>query len=212
VLVVKVCGVTTVGDAEACARLGVDMVGVNLVPSSPRRVDLATARAISGSVRGRLRVVGVVADQDEVTLRRWMAEAGLDLLQLHGDEAPEFVDALGAVAFKALRVGSAEDAEGAARFRCDPLLVDAKVPGLLGGTGHAVDPALVAGLAKTRRLILAGGLGPENVAAAVRAVAPWGVDVASGVESSRGVKDLARVEAFVRAARGAAAIGGTVGG
>jgi len=197
---VKVCGITTPEDADGCVALGVDWLGLNFVPGSPRRIDLAAAIAIRDAVRGRAELVGVVADRDEAALLELRREAGLDHLQLHGDEPPELVRRLAPHAFKAVRVGSAADVVAAERYE-GLLLVDAKVPGALGGTGRTVDFVLVAPLARARRVMLAGGLGPANVAAAVRAVAPWGVDVASGVERSAGVKDLSAVKAFVDGAR-----------
>jgi len=202
-VIVKVCGVTTAADADACAALGVDWIGLNFVPGSPRCIDVATALGIHAAVRGRSELVGVFAGQDEVGLRFFRSAAGLDRLQLHGDEPPELVARLAPFAFKALRVGSAEDAAGASRY-AGLVLIDAKVEGALGGTGRTVDFALVAPLARARPVLLAGGLRPGNVAEAVRAVAPWGVDVASGVERSPGVKDLDAVAAFVANARGAA--------
>jgi phosphoribosylanthranilate isomerase len=198
---IKICGITSVEDAEGCAALGVDMIGLNFVPASPRRVDVDRARAIAGAVRGRVEIVGVVADMDEAAMTALAEAVGLDRLQLHGSEPPEVVRRLGR-AFKAVRVGSAEDVAEADRYE-GLLLVDAKVPGALGGTGRTVDFALVAPLSRARPLLLAGGLGPANVADAVRAVGPWGVDTASGVERAPGVKDLGAVGAFVRAARGA---------
>jgi phosphoribosylanthranilate isomerase len=201
-LAIKICGITTAADAEACAALGADMLGLNFVPGSPRRVDVPAARAIADSVRGRVEIVGVVADLDEQALLDLRAAAGLDRLQLHGDEPPDLVQRLGAIAFKALRIGSDADVAAADAYE-GLILVDAKVKGALGGTGRAVDPALVAPLARRRPVLLAGGLGPGNVADAVRVVAPWGVDVANGVERAPGVKDLAKVASFVRAARGA---------
>lgn len=201
---VKICGITTTEDAEACVALGADMIGLNFVPGSPRRLDVARARAIVDAVRGRVELVGVVADLAEDELVALRSAVGLDRLQLHGSEPPELVRRLGAGAFKALRVGSAEDAAEAGRY--DGLvLVDAKVPGALGGTGHRVDFALAAPIARARDVLLAGGLGPANVADAVRAVGPWGVDVASGVERAPGIKDPAAIAAFVRAARSAGA-------
>jgi phosphoribosylanthranilate isomerase len=197
---IKVCGITTVEDAEACVDLGVDMIGLNFVPSSKRCVDVARAREIVSRVFGTVTLVGVVADLEEAPLRKLLG-IPLDLLQLHGDEPPELVRRLQGSAFKAVRVGTAEDVAAAERYE-GLLLVDAKVPGALGGTGRTVDFALVAPLARARRVLLAGGLGPANVADAIRAVAPWGVDVASGVERAPGVKDLDAVAAFVRAVRG----------
>jgi len=199
-VIVKVCGITTPADAEGCVALGVDWLGLNFVPSSPRCIDVATARAIRHAISGRALLVGVVADRSEADLLELCRDASLDSLQLHGDEPPELVARLTPRAFKALRVGSAADVARARDF-VGLLLVDAKVPGVLGGTGHAVDLTLAAELALCRPILLAGGLRPDNVAAAVQAVHPWGVDVASGVERARGVKDLGAVEAFVKSAR-----------
>ena len=197
---IKICGITRIEDADACASLGVDMIGLNFVPGSPRCIDAARARAIGDAVRGRVEIVGVVADLDEARLLALASAASLDRLQLHGDEPPELVRRLAPRAFKALRVGDAEDVARAARYE-GLVLVDAKVPGALGGTGRVVDFGLVAPLARARDVLLAGGLGPANVGDAIRAVEPWGVDVASGVEIAPGRKDLDAVEAFVHAAR-----------
>jgi phosphoribosylanthranilate isomerase len=199
---IKVCGLTSPTEARACVDAGVDMIGLNFVPGSPRCLDVAKGRRIADAVRGAVEIVGVTADLDAAALRVLQSSVGLDRLQLHGDEAPELLAELGAAAFKVVRVGAAEDVAAARRYHCSPLLVDARVPGALGGTGVRVDAALVAGLAAERAVLLAGGLTPENVAEAVRAVRPWGVDVASGVELRPGVKDVARVTAFVVAARG----------
>jgi phosphoribosylanthranilate isomerase len=197
---IKVCGITTPEDAEGCVALGVEWLGLNFVPSSPRAIDLATAVRIRDAVRGRAELVGVVADRPEAALVELRSAAGLDRLQLHGSEPPDLVRRLAPYAFKVLRVGSAADvavAEGYSGL----LLVDAKVAGALGGTGRTVDVALVTPLARTRKVILAGGLTPANVTVAARTVKPWGVDVASGVERSPRVKDLDKVRAFVDAAR-----------
>lgn len=198
---VKICGVTTVEQAEACAALGVDALGVNLVPSSPRRVDEAVARAITKAVGGVL-VVAVVADLDVTAMRALRDRTGVGCLQLHGDEPTSDVEALLPHAYKAVRVAGPDDVARAAAMPGDYVMVDAKVPGALGGTGHALDWTLVADLASRRRLVLAGGLTPDNVAAAIATCHPWCVDVASGVESRAGLKDLGKVRAFVQAARG----------
>jgi phosphoribosylanthranilate isomerase len=196
---IKICGITRVEDAEGCVALGVDLIGLNFVPSSPRCLDVACAKAIADAVRGRVEIVGVVADMDEAALIALAGAVGLDRLQLHGHEPPELVQRVPR-AFKALRVGDARDVAEADRYE-GLVLCDAKVPGALGGTGKTVDFALVAPLAGRRPILLAGGLGPSNVADAVRAVGPWGVDTASGVERAPGIKDLEAVAAFVRAAR-----------
>ena len=197
---IKICGITTIADAEGCVAAGADMIGLNFVPGSPRAIDVARARDIADAVRGRAEIVGVVADLDEATLVALRAAVGLDRLQLHGSEPPELVARLAPHAFKALRVGSTEDVAEASRY-AGLVLIDAKVAGALGGTGRTVDLALAAPLARARPILLAGGLRPENVADAVRAVEPWGVDAASGVEIAPGVKDLDAVAALVRAAR-----------
>ncbi|MFT3769542.1 MAG: phosphoribosylanthranilate isomerase [Minicystis sp.] len=203
-LKIKICGVTRVADAEGCVALGVDMIGLNFVPGSLRRVDVTRARQIVDAVAGRAEMVGVVADMDAPALIALRYALGLDRLQLHGSEPPELLKRLGANAFKALRVGDASDVAEAARYP-GLVLCDAKVPGALGGTGQLVDFGLVAPLAKSRQVLLAGGLTPANVADAVRAVEPWGVDTASGVERAPGMKDLGAVAAFVEAARAARA-------
>ena len=197
---VKVCGVTTVADAAACVEAGVDLIGLNFVAGSPRRIDPERAAAIAEAVRGRVELVGVVADQAAAALHALRDRVGLDRLQLHGDEPPDLVEALAPVAFKAVRVGSPADVEHARRYP-GLLLIDARVAGKLGGTGVCVDPAWVSALASERPVLLAGGLTPDNVGDMVRRVRPWGVDVASGVETTPGVKDRARVAAFVAAAR-----------
>jgi phosphoribosylanthranilate isomerase len=197
---IKICGVTTPAQADACAMLGADLIGLNFVPGSPRRIDEARARAIVDAVRGRAEIVGVVADLSAPELMRLRDEARLDRLQLHGDEPPELLLSLAPFAFKALRVGSAADLAQADHYP-GLLLVDARVPGKLGGTGATVDPALVAPLARLRDVLLAGGLTPANVASRIRAVRPLGVDVAGGVERAPGDKDLEKVAAFIAEAR-----------
>ena len=201
---VKICGFTRVEDVEAAVSAGADMIGLNFVSGSPRRIDVPLARALVSAARGRVEIVGVVADLEPARVAELVAEVGLDRVQLHGDELPEVIDALAPRAFKALRIGGAEDVALAARYGGDLLLVDARVPGQQGGTGVRVDPALVVELSRARCLLLAGGLGPDNVAEAVRVVRPWGVDVASGVESAPGLKDERKMRAFVSEARRAA--------
>jgi phosphoribosylanthranilate isomerase len=199
---VKICGVTSEGQAVACVDAGADAIGVNFIASSARRVDARTAEAIVRAVGERALVVGVVANETVEAMRALRDATGLGCLQLHGDERAEDVLAVLPHAYKAIRVAGARDVDGARGMPGDYVMVDAKVDGALGGTGHAFDWSLVVELARTRRLVLAGGLTPGNVADAIRRVRPWSVDVASGVESAPGVKDLAKVRAFVDAVRG----------
>ena len=199
---VKVCGVTSVAQAVACADAGVDSVGVNLVESSPRRVDEAVAAEIARAVGGRVLVVAVVAGRSVAEMRAIKERTGVGCLQLHGGESADDVRAMLPHAYKAVRVAGPDDVAVADAMPGEYVMVDAKVPGLLGGSGHVFDWSLVSELAKRRKLVLAGGLTPDNVARAVAIVKPWCVDVASGVERAPGDKDVAKVRAFVVAARG----------
>jgi phosphoribosylanthranilate isomerase len=205
---VKICGVRSATDARACIELGASSIGVNFVPSSPRSVDAAAARAVSRAAHAtgkKVIVVGVVADLSLDAMRALVRDAELDCLQLHGDESPDTLAALLPHAYKATRIATAADVARARTYPGEHILVDAKVPGMLGGSGTAFDWALVKDLARERHLTLAGGLDPENVARAVREVRPFCVDVASGVEraGSPGEKDLAKVRAFIQAAQSA---------
>jgi phosphoribosylanthranilate isomerase len=201
----KICGITNPEDARLAADAGADALGLNFVATSKRRIDEYAARAIADAVRGRVELVGVVANETSERLRALAEAVGLDWLQLHGEESP---GALAAVpsAFKAVGVENADDVAHAAAYPGERLLVDAKAFGTTGGTGQRFDWALVRELAASRRLILAGGLTPENVAEAVHSVRPWGIDVASGVERAGEPrrKDAERVVRFIENARRAA--------
>ena len=203
-LYVKICGITRVEDALSAVQLGATAIGLNFVPTSKRRVDLARAREIADSVRGKVELVGVVADMPVAEMRALRDDLALDFLQLHGNEDDAVVNEMLPNAFKAVRIGDAEDARLAEDVPGDRILADAKVDGALGGTGKTLDWALVRRLAEEHKVLLAGGLTPKNVALAVNLVRPFGVDVASGVESSPGVKDPALVTSFIEAARAGA--------
>ena len=197
---IKVCGVRRVADAELCARLGVDVIGLNFWPGTPRMVDVPTARAIL-AVWPR-DAVAVFVDPTLEEVRRVRAETGLRWVQLHGEEPPELLEALQPQAYKAVGVAGAGDIERARRYGGEHLLLDARVPGAMpGGTGQAFDWDLAVALARERRLTLAGGLSAANVGEAIARVRPHRVDVASGVEASPGVKSEERLEAFVAAVR-----------
>ncbi len=198
---VKICGVTTVDDARAAARAGVDALGLNFVRASKRFIDPRRAREIIDAVGRSVTWVGVVADEPASRLRELRDEVGFDLWQLHGHEPPEALEPLLPDAYKALAMGSSEDARAASRYGGDRVLVDAKVPGELGGTGQVFDWRLVSELVAERRVVLAGGLTPSNVRQAVLSARPWGVDTASGVESAPGKKDHESMARFVEEAR-----------
>lgn len=199
---IKICGITNLEDAELAIQAGADAIGLNCISSSPRAVTGNVARQIAESCKGRVEVIGVIADlrtEEALALRD---NFGFSALQLHGRESPRDLAMLLPRAYKAVRIGDLTDVSTAESFGGDRLLVDAKVEGTLGGTGERVDISLVVELARKRRVILAGGLTPDNVAEAVRRLRPHGVDVASGVESADPrKKDFEKLGAFVRAAK-----------
>jgi phosphoribosylanthranilate isomerase len=199
---VKICGVTTVEDTELCVEAGADAIGLNFAPGSPRYLTLETAAAIVAVIPSHVLTVGVFVDADLETLLHYKRSLGLRCLQLHGQEPPELLAELLPHAYKALRVRGADVLAEAARYPGEHILLDAYVPGVHGGTGARFDWNLARDLGKLRKVTLAGGLNPENVAQAIAVASPFCVDVASGVESSPGRKDPELVNAFVRAARG----------
>ncbi len=202
---IKVCGVTTVEDARAAIAAGVDAIGLNFVPTSKRFLaPEAAAALIRAAGRDAVSWVGVVADEPPSRVTELLRHVGLDLVQLHGKEPPAELEALSPGAYKAVAIAGPEDVERARRYGGERLLVDAHVPGLLGGSGQTFDWALVRELVRERRVVLAGGLRPDNVASAVEALRPWGVDVASGVEHAPGRKDPTAMRSFVERARAAA--------
>jgi phosphoribosylanthranilate isomerase len=200
---VKVCGVTTLEDAKACVEAGVDAIGLNFWSGSVRRCELTTAREIVRELAGRALFVGVFVDADESEIVRTLESTGIACVQLHGAEPPELVARFLPHAYKAVRVRGSAAVEEVRRYPGEYVLLDAYVKGLPGGTGETFDWAIAREVASERKLTLAGGLTPENVADAVREVQPFCVDTASGVESAPGIKDHVRVRAFVERARGA---------
>jgi phosphoribosylanthranilate isomerase len=199
---IKICGIKTVTDALAAMEAGADLIGFNFYPRSPRYIDVGRCRDILSVMRryGHIKYVGVFVNASVAEVRATLETCGLSLAQLHGDETPEMLRALDGKAFKAFR-GVPQSLDGFARRTAPALLVDASVKGSYGGTGITADWNGAAEVARNYPLLLAGGLTPENVAEAVRQVNPWGVDVASGVESSPGFKDATRMRAFVHAIR-----------
>lgn len=199
---IKICGIKTVDDALAAMDAGADMLGFNFYPKSPRYIGVGQCRDVMSVMRkyGQITYVGVFVNASVAEIRSTMETAALTLAQLHGDETSEMMRSLDGRAFKAFR-GVPDRLNGFAREEAPALLVDASVKGAYGGTGMTADWKSTAELAKHLPLLLAGGLTPENVAHAVRQVRPWGVDVASGVESSPGVKDAAKMKAFVQAVK-----------
>lgn len=202
---IKICGIKTVEDALAAMDAGADLIGFNFYRKSPRYIDVGQCRDIMAVMRkySQIAYVGVFVNASAQEVRATLETAALTLAQLHGDETSQLVQSLDGKAFKAFR-GIPQSVNGFARHEAPTLLVDASVKGVYGGTGETADWSAAAILAQQYPLLLAGGLTPENVAVAVRKVRPWGVDVASGVESAPGKKDPARMKAFVQAVKGVA--------
>ena len=201
---VKVCGITRPEQAERIAEIGADWIGVNFWPKSPRSVSLELGKAVAASARSAgAAVVGVFVNQDSDWIAGLLKEGVIDWAQLHGDEDDAAVRRFGAQCIRAVRLKGLEEVAHAELSPAPMLLVDA-VAENYGGSGIEANWNLAKKLVENRKkTLLAGGLTPDNVAQAIHAVGPYGVDVASGVESEPGVKDLARVQVFIDRVRNA---------
>lgn len=199
---VKICGLTRPVDAEFAARQGADALGV-VFATSPRQLDILRAAEVLAAAPATVQRVGVFADHELEFIREAMESCRLDWIQLHGHEDAEFAAALSAKVIKAVRMASAADLERARDYPADVFLLDAPAAdGRLGGRGEAFDWSEAERLPWPRnRVIVAGGLNPENVGAAIERLRPGGVDVSSGIEAAPGVKDHALTAAFIVAVR-----------
>lgn len=212
---IKVCGITTIDDAVMVARAGADAVGLNFYPKSVRYVQLKQAQRIAEALPKLVVKVGVFVNASHEEVRRTADEVGLDLIQLHGDESAGFLNGLDdRPVIRAFRLGEAglkpiaDYLQECRKRGCLPglVLIDSHTKGAYGGTGTVADWSVVSNYPSEDwhpPLVLAGGLGPGNVAGSVAAVKPAAVDTASGVESQPGRKDEQLVRQFVEAARGA---------
>ncbi len=196
-MLIKICGITRLEDACAAVDAGASAIGFVFWPASPRRIGPDQARAIAASLPPFVTTVGVFVNQPIAEINAIADRARLGAVQLHGDERPDSAAAIAAPVIKAVTAADASADDWPSHVM---LLLDAHDPERRGGTGRMADWTSARRLADRRRLVLAGGLTPDNVAEAVRRVRPFGVDVSSGVESSPGVKNAARVRAFVEAA------------
>ncbi len=199
---VKICGVTRPDDATTSAEAGADAIGLNFIPESSRRVSTEVARAILDAAPPRLMTVGVFRGHTVEQVLSTVEHLGLDAVQLH-EPSPELLEAVAAVApFTILALESGSHASAAtASSHVDAVLLDGPDP----GSGTTFDWHTISDLTASHRVLLAGGLHSDNVAEAVRQARPWGVDVATGVESSPGIKDPDAVARFIVSARSAAA-------
>jgi phosphoribosylanthranilate isomerase len=190
---IKVCGVTDPANALAVAEMGADYLGLNFYPGSPRYVSIERAREIAGAVGGRVPLVGVFVNAPAAAIAETVERAGLDLVQLSGDEEPGTVGPLASRTIKTFRTGGLPGgAELAAWSAVWGVLIDAPHRDLYGGTGAGWDYAAagLAGQLAGQCLFLAGGIGPDNARRAVEAARPYAIDVCSRVESAPGIKDL----------------------
>jgi phosphoribosylanthranilate isomerase len=201
-VLVKICGITNVEDAMAAADLGADAIGFVFAPS-PRQISPDKAREIIMTLPSRVQTVGVFVDEDSERVASTASICHLDLLQFHGKESADYCGRFGQRVIKAVRVESRSDLEGCSEYQgvVDAFLLDSYVPGQQGGTGLTFDWNLAVEAKRFGRIILAGGLNPDNVAAAVTAVWPCAVDASSGLEQKPGVKDHEKMALFVQRVR-----------
>ena len=200
---VKVCGITNAGDARRAADLGAWALGLIFWPHTPRAVALDAAEEIGAALRRRLEVVGVFVDAPLDEVAAVAERCSLTLLQLHGDEGPaycrEAARRTGCRVMKAIKVRDAASVRALESFRVDLHMMDAHVPGRMGGTGETFEWGLASRHRPGIPLVLSGGLTPENVGEGVEVVRPFAVDTASGTEAAPGVKDPEKLEAFFAA-------------
>jgi phosphoribosylanthranilate isomerase len=199
---IKICGLRDPEHARIAAREGADAIGLVFHKPSPRYVEPGQARRVAEALPPFVSAVGLFVNLPEHEVRAILDQVPLDVLQFHGDETPEYCERFARPYVRVARMGPGVDLlEYARRFsRARALILDADVPGVAGGTGETFDWSAVP-RDLPLPLILSGGLNAGNVARAVRAVNPWAVDVSSGVESARGVKDPAKIVEFIRSVR-----------
>jgi len=202
-MLVKICGITSLPDAEAAVEAGASALGFVFWPKSPRFVDPHRARAIVSTLPPFVVPVGVFVNQPAAHVRGVAALVRLGAVQLHGDEDVLYVAGMDFPVIKAVTIEREDDADRINIWpRRTTLLLDVRDPMNRGGTGRTIDWSAAAPIAARRRTLLAGGLTPDNVAEAVARVKPFGIDVSSGVERSPGVKDHARIRALFEALNG----------
>jgi phosphoribosylanthranilate isomerase len=202
---IKVCGITNLDDAQAAVAAGADALGFVFVEESPRRTTLAEARAIIRQMPPFLSKVGVFVNPPEAVVREAIAVCGIDTVQFHGEESPEFCQRFPLPVIKGFRIQSAESLKSLSAFETSVWLLDSYVSGQRGGTGARFNWDLACAAKKLGRpIILAGGLTVENVAEAVRRVQPYAVDVSSGIEIEPGRKDHHKLRLFIIVARAGA--------
>ncbi len=201
---VKICGITNIGDAEAAIEFGADALGFVFVKKSPRYVSPKKAASIIEKLPPFIQTVGVFANESAKNMEAVISEARISVVQLHGDEPPEHCRLTRRV-IKAIRIKSLDSLAPLAGYAriVSGFLLDAYTPDKLGGTGMIFNWDIAVEAKQFGRIILAGGLTPDNVSEAVKYVKPYGVDVSSGVEKEKGIKDLDKMNLFIDRAKGA---------
>ncbi|MDP8247836.1 MAG: phosphoribosylanthranilate isomerase [Candidatus Tritonobacter lacicola] len=198
---VKICGITSVRDALATCELGADAIGL-VFSGSPRKVSLNAAAEIAGRVSPFVTVVGVFVNEEREFVSRALEQCSLDLVQLHGDESPEYCLSFPGRVIKSFRIGEAGDISPVSSFSVRAALFDSRVRGAFGGTGKAFEWKVLGDVTRLQlSVILAGGLNADNVGRAIEIVRPYAVDVSSGVEAEPGKKDYARMKEFMQKVR-----------
>ena len=199
---VKICGITNLADAQVAVTAGADMLGFVFYDQSPRFISIPAAAEITRHLPPYVLRVGLFVNAGEPLIFSAIQACGLNLLQFHGDEPPEFCTQFGMMTIKAFRISDASSLQALPQYDTDAYLLDAFTPGIRGGTGHRFNWDLAVQASEFGKpIFLAGGLTPENVGDAVVKVRPFAVDVSSGVESSPGKKDPAKVRAFITKVR-----------
>jgi len=198
---IKICGITNLDDAMAAAELGADALGFNFYPESPRFIAPETAAEIIYQLPPFILTVGIFVNEPEEKVREIHERTGIQVFQFHGDESPEFCERFERRVIKVFRVKDKESLHSIMHYKASAFLLDSHKDGLLGGTGVPFDWDLAKDAARSRRVILAGGLTPENVGEAIRRVKPYGVDVAGGVEKEKGIKDHGKIKKFIAEVR-----------
>jgi phosphoribosylanthranilate isomerase len=202
---IKICGITRAEDAADACELGADLLGFNFIPESKRYINPYAAREIISTLPPFVMSVGVFADEEQHVVNDMTRFLRLDAVQLHGSESPSYCTGVNAPVIKAMRIGAVEDLEGARCYDVPALLLDSKVKGIMGGSGKTFPWHFAAGLCDVKRIFVAGGITPDNVAEAIHTLSPFGIDCASGVEVKPGVKDRGLMEKLIGEAVRAAA-------
>jgi phosphoribosylanthranilate isomerase len=195
---VKICGVRSLEEAEVAVEAGADALGFNFWPQSPRYIDPREARSVVRQLSPPVSAIGVFVNEDHSRILEIVADVGLNAVQLHGDETPEFCTGLGSIkTIKAIRVADYLDCASINRFPVSAILLDTSIKGSYGGTGKRFNWSIAREAKRHARIILAGGLAIENVAEAITTVNPFALDVCSGVEAEPGRKDPDKLRSFM---------------